>query len=104
MSTKGKIAMINVAKNMSLETANDNLKKSFIFNLQVAIIYVAIILCLQKFMLNSKILILCNELREMSIHINLCLKCQKILRINKNRENKCFRYCENTRESTKISY
>ena len=28
-------------------------------------------------MLNSKILILCNELREMSIHINLCLKFQK---------------------------
>ena len=54
-------------------------------------------------MLNSKILILCNELREMSIHINLCLKCQKISRINKNRENKCFRYYEYTRESTKIS-
>ena len=47
-----------------------------------------IILCLQQFMLNSKILILCNELWEMSININLCLKFQKISRINKNRENK----------------
>ena len=62
-----------------------------------------IILCLQQFMLNSKILILCNELWEMSININLCLKFQKISRINKNRENKYFRYYEYTRESTKIS-
>ena len=54
-------------------------------------------------MLNSKILILCNELREMSIHISLCLKFQKISRINKNRENKYLRYYEYTRESTKIS-
>ena len=83
---------------------NDNVEKYFIFNSQITIIYVALILCPQKFMLNSKILILCNELREMSIHINLCLKCQKISRINKNRENKCFRYYEYTRESTKISY
>ena len=55
-------------------------------------------------MLNSKILILCNELREMFIHINFCLKFQKILRINKNRENKYLRYCEYTRECAKISY
>ena len=39
-------------------------------------------------MLNSKILILRNELREMSIQINLCLKFQKISQIKKNRENK----------------
>ena len=40
----------------------------------------------------------------MSIHINLCLKFQKISRINKNRENKYLRYYEYTRECTKISY
>ena len=55
-------------------------------------------------MLNSKILILCNELREMSVHINLCVKFRKISQINKNRENKYLRYYEYTRESTKISY
>ena len=55
---------------------NDNVEKFFTFNLQIAIIYVAIILCPQKFMLNLKILILCSELREMSIHISLCLKFQ----------------------------
>ena len=46
----------------------------------------------------------CNELREMSTHINLCLKFQKISRINKNRGNKYFRYYEYTRASTEISY
>ena len=38
-------------------------------------------------MLNSKILILCNELQEMSIHINLCLKFQKVSQINNSRNH-----------------
>ena len=91
-------------KTMSYEIAMIMVEKSFIFNLQIAIIYVAIVLCPQKFILSSKILILSNELREICIHINLCLKFQKISRINKNRENKYFRSYEYTRESTKISY
>ena len=91
-------------KTMSYEIAMIMVEKSFIFNLQIAIIYVAIVLCPQKFILSSKILILSNELREICIHINICLKFQKISRINKNRENKYLRYYEYTRESTKISY
>ena len=95
--------MINVTKNMmSLETAmimskNPYFQPSNRNNL-----------CRNNFMsakiyAKFKILILCDELREMSIHINLCLKFQKILQINKNRENKCLRYYEYARPSTKIS-
>ena len=60
-------------------------------------------ICPQTFMLNSKILILCNELQKMPIHINLCLKFQKVSQINKNRENKYLRYYKYIRESAKIS-
>ena len=55
-------------------------------------------------MLNSKILILCNELQEMSIHINLFLNFQKMTQIDKNWENKYLRCYEYTRERTEISY